>query len=99
MIHLVIGLISFAAIFAGAVIGLFVRRYLPGHHLSSETQSAITVSVARANDKVVWSDFGYENNYELGVRRDDYTDVGPFEFEFSQYQSCLLNALATLKSH
>src|SRR5258705_8869722 len=46
MIHLVIGLISFAAIFAGALVGLFVRRYLPGHHLSSETQSAITVSVA-----------------------------------------------------
>src|SRR5438309_3849338 len=46
MIHLVTGLISFAAIFAGALIGLFARRRLPGHHLSSETQSAITVSVA-----------------------------------------------------
>src|SRR3954453_9633241 len=46
MIHLVTGLISFAAIFAGALVGLFVRRRLPGHHLSSETQSAITVSVA-----------------------------------------------------
>src|SRR4051812_45727042 len=46
MIHLVIGLISFAAIFAGALVGLFVRRWLPRHHLSSETQSAITVSVA-----------------------------------------------------
>jgi ABC-type amino acid transport system permease subunit len=42
----VIGLISFAAIFGGALIGLFVRRRLPGHHLSSETQSAVTVSVA-----------------------------------------------------
>src|SRR5213595_2679576 len=46
MIHLVTGLISFAAIFAGALVGLFVRRRLPGHHLSSDTQSAITVSVA-----------------------------------------------------
>src|SRR5262249_7829196 len=46
MIHLVIGLISFAAIFGGALFGLFVRRCLPGHHLSTETQSAITVSVA-----------------------------------------------------
>src|SRR3954463_1205396 len=46
MIHVVIGLISFAAIFGGALIGLFVRRRLPGHHLSSETQSAVTVSVA-----------------------------------------------------
>jgi len=46
MIHVVIGLISFAAIFGGALIGLFVRRRLPGHHLSSETQSVVTVSVA-----------------------------------------------------
>src|SRR4051794_28867343 len=46
MIHLVTGLISFAAIFARALVGLFVRKRLPGHHLSSDTQSAITVSVA-----------------------------------------------------
>ena len=46
MIHLVIGLISFKAIFAGAMIGLFVRKCLPGHHLSSETQTAVTVAVA-----------------------------------------------------
>lgn len=46
MIHIVIGLISFAAIFGGALVGLFVRRRLPGHHLSSETQSVVTVSVA-----------------------------------------------------
>src|SRR3954469_22560050 len=46
MIHVVIGLISFAAIFSGALIGLFVRRRLPGHHLSPETQSVVTVSVA-----------------------------------------------------
>lgn len=41
-----IGLISFAAIFGGALIGRFVARRLPGHHLSSETQSVVTVSVA-----------------------------------------------------
>ena len=46
MINIIIGLISLAAIFGGALIGLFVRRRLPGHHLSAETQSAVTVSVA-----------------------------------------------------
>src|SRR3954462_5596777 len=46
MIHIVTGLISFAAIFGGALIGLFVRRRIPGHHLSAETQSVVTVSVA-----------------------------------------------------
>jgi len=43
---MLIGLISFAAIFGGALIGLFARTRLPGHHLSSETQSVVTVSTA-----------------------------------------------------
>ena len=46
MTHTIIGLISFVAIFGGALIGLFAAHRLPGHHLSKETQSAITVSVA-----------------------------------------------------
>lgn len=46
MIHVVTGLISFAAIFGGALIGLYIRHRLPGHHLSTETQSVVTVSVA-----------------------------------------------------
>ena len=46
MISSIIGLISFAAIFGGALMGLFIRRRLPGHHLSAETQSVVTVSVA-----------------------------------------------------
>src|SRR4051812_2412700 len=46
MIHLLIGLISFVAIFGGVLVGMFGARRLPGHHLSSQTQSAITVSVA-----------------------------------------------------
>jgi hypothetical protein len=33
---------------------------------------AITISVKRAVDTVVWSDFGYENNYEARFLRDDY---------------------------
>jgi ABC-type amino acid transport system permease subunit len=46
MAHILVGLISFAAIFGGALIGLFVRLRLPGHHLSSDSQSAVTVAVA-----------------------------------------------------
>ena len=42
----VIGLVSLAAIFGGVLVGRFVARRLPGHHLSSETQSVVTVSVA-----------------------------------------------------
>src|SRR5262252_1465889 len=46
MRHLVIGVISFAAIFGGVLIGRSAARRLPGHHLGIETQSAVTVSVA-----------------------------------------------------
>src|SRR5215510_16506498 len=46
MSHAFIGLISFAAIFGGVIAGMLVARRLPGHHLSIETQSAVTVSVA-----------------------------------------------------
>jgi hypothetical protein len=46
MSNYVIGLISFTAIFGGVLIGRFAANRLPSHHLSSETQSAITVSVA-----------------------------------------------------
>jgi ABC-type amino acid transport system permease subunit len=46
MSHLTIGLISFAGIFGGALLGLFASRFLPRPHLSSETQTAVTVSVA-----------------------------------------------------
>jgi ABC-type amino acid transport system permease subunit len=44
--HLIIGLISFVAIFGGVLIGRFAARRLPDNHLTSDTQSAVTVSVA-----------------------------------------------------
>jgi hypothetical protein len=46
MVNLIIGLISFAAIFGGVLIGRFFARRLPSHHLSPETQSAVNVAVA-----------------------------------------------------
>jgi hypothetical protein len=46
MIFYLIGLISFVVIFGGALGGIFAARVLPRHHLSSETRSAVSVSVA-----------------------------------------------------
>ena len=46
MVHAVVGIVSFIAIFGGALIGIFFARRLPGHHLDNRTQSAVTVSVA-----------------------------------------------------
>jgi ABC-type amino acid transport system permease subunit len=46
MLHIFTGLFAFVAIFGGAMIGILCARRLPEHHLSAQTQSAITVSVA-----------------------------------------------------
>jgi ABC-type amino acid transport system permease subunit len=46
MTNIIIGFISFVAIFGGVLVGRFAARRLPSRHLSAETQSAVTVSVA-----------------------------------------------------
>lgn len=46
MNHFTIGLIAFASIFGGALIGIFAARSLPEHHLSNESRNSITVSAA-----------------------------------------------------
>jgi hypothetical protein len=51
----------------------------------------------RTGEQVTWSDFGLENDHEEKVWRDDYRDVGPFEFEVSQYELVFANAVKQLK--
>jgi hypothetical protein len=46
MMYYFIGLVSLAAIFGGALVGMFAARALPEHHLGDETRTAVTVSVA-----------------------------------------------------
>ena len=46
MTNIAIGMISFVAVFGGALVGLFAASRLPKHQLDRQTQSAITVSVA-----------------------------------------------------
>src|SRR5438045_2320237 len=46
MTDLVIFVISFVVIFGGAVLGMFAARALPERHLSNETRTAVSVSVA-----------------------------------------------------
>jgi len=60
---------------------------------------AVTLSVRRAGGvKVIWSDFGRENNHEEKVWRDEYRDVGPFEFDASQYEQAFADATKQLKA-
>ncbi|WP_444905015.1 hypothetical protein ACJJIU_09970 [Microbulbifer sp. CnH-101-E] len=47
---------------------------------------AITVKVERDDGYFVWSDFGYENNYEDGFSQNAYMErTGPFKFNADLY--------------
>ena len=41
MSPLVTSLIAFAIIFGGALLGMFMRKRLPGHHLSGDTKDVV----------------------------------------------------------
>ena len=46
MQNLLVGLIAFAVIFGGALLGLWAAKRLPEYHLNAETRTAVSVSVA-----------------------------------------------------
>ncbi len=46
MNSVIIGLISFVCIFGGAMLGLYLRKILPGHHLSEESKDTVKTGVA-----------------------------------------------------
>ena len=43
---LIIGLVVFALILAGAFAGWVMRQHLPAHHLTDETKNLVSVSMA-----------------------------------------------------
>jgi hypothetical protein len=54
---------------------------------------AVTAFVVRDGQSVVWRDFGYENDYEENMRLDEYKQVGPYMFDWKEYESVLLQAI------
>jgi len=58
---------------------------------------AVTAFIVRDGQSVVWRDFGYENDYEEEMRLDKYKQVGPYIFDWKEYESALLQAIDYLK--
>jgi len=54
---------------------------------------AVSLVVERVEDKIIWRDFGYENNYEEVVRTEGYENVGPFVFDRAEYEEAIKKAL------
>jgi hypothetical protein len=53
----------------------------------------ITVDIKIAGDSVVWSKFGYQNNYDNDLDTDAFQQYGPFQFDLNQYRAALLSAV------
>ena len=58
---------------------------------------AVTAFVIREAQSVVWKDFGFENDYEENIRLDEYKHIGPFSFDWKEYEATLLEAIDNLK--
>lgn len=57
---------------------------------------AITAIVSKKGETVVWSNFGYQNNYEENVISSGYDGAGPFTFDAVTYECLLLDAVNRL---
>ena len=54
---------------------------------------AVSAVIETVDNQIVWRDFGYENDYENNVRRDNYRDIGPFVFDLAEYEHVIRGAL------
>lgn len=54
---------------------------------------AVTLVVERAGDKIIWRDFGYENDYEGIIHAEGFEQVGPFTFDLVDYEEAITQAL------
>lgn len=53
---------------------------------------AITAVIERVDECIVWRDFGFQNNYNQ-IQAADLEDVGPFEFNATEYYIAINMAL------
>ncbi len=54
---------------------------------------AVSFVVDQVEDKIIWRNFGYENNYEEVIHTEGYEDVGPFVFNRDEYEQAIKKAL------
>jgi hypothetical protein len=59
---------------------------------------AVSAVVLFSDKTTLWRDFGYQNNYEPEIHGEHLKDIGPFEFDLSDYKRKLIRALETIKT-
>lgn len=58
---------------------------------------AVTFFLVRHGESTVGKDFEFENNYEENIRLEEYKYIGPYTFNWKQYESALLETVDKLK--
>lgn len=54
----------------------------------------ITLDIKLHGDIIIWSNFGYQNNYDGELYQEDrFRQYGPFHFEMNHYRAVLLSAM------
>lgn len=53
----------------------------------------ISLVVQAEGNKVIWRDFGYENDYEGVVHGQGFEELGPFVFNRTEYEKVIKEAL------
>lgn len=51
----------------------------------------VSAVIAGEGSSIIWTDFGYENNYEAFVNFEDFRDLGPFTFNAAEYYQIFAN--------
>src|SRR5215204_5050187 len=54
---------------------------------------AVSAVIEQVGNRIVWRDFGYQNNYDGNVLFDDYRELGPFAFDADEYTSAFKSAV------
>ena len=53
----------------------------------------VSLVIERVDNKIIWRDFGYENNYEGVVRVEGFEEIGPFVFDADEYEKVIKQAI------
>ena len=54
---------------------------------------AVSLVIERVGNRIIWRDFGYENDYEGIVHSEGFEAVGPFAFNRGEYEKVIRQAL------
>jgi hypothetical protein len=59
---------------------------------------AVSIVLQLSDKTALWQDFGYQNNYEPEIGGTHLKNLGPFEFDLSDYKSKLIRGLDMMKA-